>query len=57
MIDEIEETKNKLGYCSYRKKPLKFLPHNCQYCNQPYCRKHRLPENHECRGNPHPPYF
>jgi membrane associated rhomboid family serine protease len=24
------------------------LPFNCKYCGGTYCKKHRLPENHEC---------
>ena len=24
------------------------LPYKCKYCNEIYCLKHRLPENHMC---------
>jgi len=24
------------------------IPHRCKYCNEYYCSKHRLPENHSC---------
>ncbi|TFG18608.1 MAG: hypothetical protein EU530_08820 [Promethearchaeota archaeon] len=47
--------RNKLGRCSYCNKVLTFLPHTCQYCGTKFCRMHRLPENHDCNGDPHPP--
>jgi uncharacterized protein YkwD len=25
-------------------------PHNCNYCGQPHCGDHQLPENHQCPG-------
>lgn len=27
----------------------------CSYCNEWHCPKHRLPEHHECKGNPKSP--
>ncbi|TFG21125.1 MAG: hypothetical protein EU530_01205 [Promethearchaeota archaeon] len=44
-----------MGRCSYCKKVLMFLPYTCQYCGKKFCRKHRLPENHDCTGDPQPP--
>jgi len=29
----------------------------CNYCGHPYCSDHRLPEKHNCLGNPKPPPF
>jgi len=26
------------------------MPFKCKFCNEQYCRDHRLPENHECAG-------
>jgi predicted nucleic acid binding AN1-type Zn finger protein len=55
MNQEMIKNKGKLGRCSYCKKILTFLPHTCQYCGKKFCKKHRLPENHECTGNPQKP--
>jgi predicted nucleic acid binding AN1-type Zn finger protein len=55
MIREKKINKSKLGRCSYCKKVLTFLPHTCQYCGKKFCRKHRLPENHDCTGDPKRP--
>ncbi len=27
---------------------IEYLPFQCRYCNQTFCKKHRLPENHGC---------
>jgi len=27
----------------------------CNYCHNYYCKNHRLPENHNCSGNPPSP--
>ena len=56
-IQESGKSINKLGRCSFCNKVLTFLPHTCQYCGKNFCRKHRLPENHDCTGDPQPPTF
>jgi predicted nucleic acid binding AN1-type Zn finger protein len=27
-----------------------YLPFHCEYCNQYYCDKHRLPFDHDCKN-------
>ncbi|MBD3351198.1 MAG: rhomboid family intramembrane serine protease [Candidatus Lokiarchaeota archaeon] len=34
--------------CNYCGEPINYLPFKCNYCRKYYCKKHRLPENHEC---------
>jgi len=35
-------------YCEFCGNQISYLPFNCKYCGGTYCKKHRLPENHEC---------
>jgi len=39
-----------LAKCSYPDcdEILNYLPFKCRYCGRTYCKKHRLPENHQC---------
>jgi len=37
-----------LTYCEFCGDQIGYLPFNCKYCGGTYCKKHRLPENHEC---------
>ena len=37
-----------MTYCEYCGDQISYLPFNCKYCGGTYCKKHRLPENHEC---------
>ncbi len=37
-----------LTYCEFCGDQIAYLPFNCKYCGGTYCKKHRLPENHEC---------
>jgi len=35
-------------FCEYCGQEIGYLPFKCKYCNGTFCKKHRLPENHEC---------
>jgi len=35
-------------YCEFCGGQISYLPFSCKYCGGTYCKKHRLPENHEC---------
>ncbi len=53
-IEDIAEKnrwdKEKCFICKKKHKGIdKFKCHYCNYC---FCEKHRLPENHKCKGNP-----
>jgi hypothetical protein len=37
-----------LPFCEYCGEEIGYLPFKCKYCNGTFCKKHRLPENHEC---------
>jgi len=39
-----------LAKCSYPDcdEILNYLPFKCRYCGETFCKKHRLPENHQC---------
>ncbi|MBD3255092.1 MAG: hypothetical protein GF383_08355 [Candidatus Lokiarchaeota archaeon] len=37
-----------MPYCEYCGEEIGYLPFKCKYCGGTYCKKHRLPENHEC---------
>ena len=37
-----------MPYCEYCGEQIEYLPFRCKYCGGTYCKKHRLPENHEC---------
>ncbi len=37
-----------MTYCEFCGEQISYLPFNCKYCGGTYCKKHRLPENHEC---------
>ncbi|GAI89172.1 unnamed protein product, partial [marine sediment metagenome] len=37
-----------MGFCEHCGEPINYLPFKCKYCGGVYCKKHRLPENHEC---------
>ena len=37
--------------CFYCGKDIGILPYKCKCCQEYYCSKHRLPENHECVGD------
>jgi hypothetical protein len=39
---------NRLTYCEFCGDQIGYLPFTCKYCGGTYCKKHRLPENHEC---------
>ena len=39
---------NKLTFCEFCGEQISYLPFTCKYCGGTYCKKHRLPENHEC---------
>lgn len=34
--------------CDYCSDEVDYLPFRCRYCGKSYCKKHRIPENHEC---------
>ena len=34
--------------CDYCTEEIDYLPFTCRYCGKSYCKKHRIPENHEC---------
>ena len=37
-----------MTFCEHCGEPINYLPFNCKYCGGVYCKKHRLPENHQC---------
>jgi len=37
-----------LTFCEFCGEQISYLPFNCKYCGGTFCKKHRLPENHEC---------
>ena len=34
--------------CNYCGKIVDYLPYKCKFCGMTFCKKHRLPENHDC---------
>lgn len=34
--------------CDYCTEEIDYLPFTCRYCGKSYCKKHRIPENHQC---------
>jgi len=37
-----------LVQCDHCSDEVNYLPFTCRYCGKSYCKKHRIPENHEC---------
>jgi len=37
-----------MTFCEYCGEKITYLPFKCKYCGGVYCKKHRLPENHQC---------
>ena len=37
-----------MTYCEFCGGQISYLPFKCKYCGGTFCKKHRLPENHEC---------
>jgi len=37
-----------LPFCVFCGEEIGYLPFKCKYCGGTFCKKHRLPENHEC---------
>ncbi|MHA1436580.1 MAG: AN1-type zinc finger domain-containing protein [Promethearchaeota archaeon] len=37
-----------MPHCEFCGDEIGYLPFKCKYCGGIYCKKHRLPENHEC---------
>ncbi|MFX1314927.1 MAG: AN1-type zinc finger domain-containing protein [Promethearchaeota archaeon] len=37
-----------MTYCEFCGEQISYLPFNCKYCGGTFCKKHRLPENHQC---------
>jgi membrane associated rhomboid family serine protease len=37
-----------LTYCEFCGEQIGYLPFTCKFCGGTFCKKHRLPENHEC---------
>ncbi len=37
-----------MTFCEHCGEPINYLPFKCKYCEGVYCKKHRLPENHQC---------
>ncbi|MFX0140913.1 MAG: AN1-type zinc finger domain-containing protein [Candidatus Hodarchaeota archaeon] len=37
-----------MSFCEFCGNEIGYLPFKCKYCGGTYCKKHRLPENHEC---------
>ncbi|MFW9895073.1 MAG: AN1-type zinc finger domain-containing protein [Candidatus Thorarchaeota archaeon] len=37
-----------MTYCEFCGDQIGYLPFTCKYCGGTFCKKHRLPENHEC---------
>ncbi|MFX1326111.1 MAG: AN1-type zinc finger domain-containing protein [Promethearchaeota archaeon] len=37
-----------MTFCEFCGEQIGYLPFTCKYCGGTFCKKHRLPENHEC---------
>lgn len=37
-----------MAYCEFCGVQISYLPFTCKYCGGTFCKKHRLPENHQC---------
>ncbi|MGV9204042.1 MAG: AN1-type zinc finger domain-containing protein [Promethearchaeia archaeon] len=37
-----------MPFCEYCGEEIGYLPFKCRYCGGTFCKKHRLPENHDC---------
>ena len=37
-----------MPFCEYCGEKIGYLPFKCKYCGGIFCKKHRLPENHDC---------
>lgn len=37
-----------MPFCEYCGEEIGYLPFKCKYCSGTFCKKHRLPENHDC---------
>lgn len=37
-----------MTYCEFCGDQISYLPFTCKFCGGTYCKKHRLPENHDC---------
>ena len=37
-----------MPFCEHCGEEIGYLPFKCRYCGGTYCKKHRLPENHDC---------
>ncbi|MFX1558520.1 MAG: AN1-type zinc finger domain-containing protein, partial [Promethearchaeota archaeon] len=37
-----------MTYCEHCGVEIGYLPFKCKYCGGTFCKKHRLPENHQC---------
>ena len=37
-----------MTFCEFCGDQIGYLPFNCKFCGGTFCKKHRLPENHEC---------
>ena len=37
-----------MAFCEFCGDPIGYLPFRCKYCGSIFCKKHRLPENHQC---------
>jgi len=37
-----------LAFCEFCGEKIGYLPFKCKYCGGTFCKKHRLPENHQC---------
>lgn len=37
-----------MAFCEFCGERISYLPFSCKYCGGTFCKKHRLPENHEC---------
>jgi len=37
-----------MTFCEHCGEKITYLPFKCKYCGGVYCKKHRLPENHQC---------
>ena len=37
-----------MTYCEFCGEQISYLPFTCKFCRGTFCKKHRLPENHQC---------
>ncbi|MBD3353787.1 MAG: hypothetical protein GF364_20060 [Candidatus Lokiarchaeota archaeon] len=50
-----DKKNNSVLKCDFCNEMINGLPFTCNYCGKTLCSKHRLPEAHDCTGEPKRP--